>query len=91
MLARRPAAEVLAGHDDLVRRTKFVIRMERDMSLGQPGLSRRHAAQRVLAKLPIFLGDGGVERQVLGRNDLVGIDVVAQDVSLAGDSRLHSP
>src|SRR5262249_24321442 len=42
-----------------------------------------------LAELFVLLRDGRVERQVLGRDDLVGIDVVAQDVRFAADGRLH--
>src|SRR5262249_36021354 len=49
VLARGATAEVLTGHDDLVRRDEFIRRiMERDMPLGQSGLRRWYAAESVL-------------------------------------------
>src|SRR5262249_29180334 len=85
MLARRAAAEVLAGDDDLVVGDELVGGVEGNVSLGQAELRGRHAGQGVLAELPVFLRDGRVQRQVLGRDDLVGINVVAQAVGLALD------
>src|SRR5262249_32884178 len=38
----------------------------------------------------VFFGNAGVERQIFGRNDLIGIDIVPQNVGLPFDSRLHS-
>ena len=56
---------------------------------GSPACAGRHAAQGVLAEHLVLLGDRRVVRQVLGRDDLVGVDVVAQDVGLAFDHGLH--
>src|SRR5262245_57756738 len=89
MLARGPAAEILARHDERVRRNELVISVERDMSLGQSSLGGRDTTQRVLAELAILLRDGRIERQILRRNDLVGVDVVAQYIRLASDGRLQ--
>src|SRR5262249_4499935 len=89
MFARRAAAEVLAAEDDLVGGDELVIGVKGHVSLGQPPLRRRDAAQGVLTELPVFLGDGRVQRQVLRRDDLVGVDVVAEDERFAGDGGLH--
>ena len=59
------------------------------MSFGQPSLGRRDTAQRIFAELPVFLRNGRVEGQVLGRNDLVGVDVIAQDKCLTTNGLLH--
>src|SRR5262249_58408885 len=70
VLARRAAAEVLPGHDDLVRRHELVVRVKWNVALRQTGLSRRHAAKCVLAELLVFLGNGRVVSEVLRWNDL---------------------
>ena len=54
------------------------------------GLRGRDAGEGVLAELLVLVGDRRVERQILGRDDLVGIDVVAEDVGAAGDEGLHA-
>ena len=57
--------------------------------LGSPACDGGTLREGVLAELLVLLRDRRVERQILGRDDLVGVDVVAQDVGLAGDGRLH--
>src|SRR5207253_509639 len=89
VLTGRTTAQVLARDDDLVRGYKFVVRVERNMSLGQSRLGMRDTAQGVLAELPIFFRNGRVRGQVLGRDNLVRIDVVAQHIGLADDGFFH--
>src|SRR5262249_35496949 len=47
VFARRTAAEVLASDENLVRRNELVVGVKRDVSLGQPGLRWRYAAESV--------------------------------------------
>src|SRR5262249_8016054 len=72
------------------RQYEFILRvMKRDVPLRQPTLCRRHAAERELAEHLVFRRDRRVVGQVLRRDDLIGVDVVAEDVGLAFDDRLH--
>jgi len=89
MFAGRPAAEIPAGNNDFVRRNELVFRVERHMSLGQAGLSRRNAAQSIFAEHPVLIGNGRIKGKVLSRDDLIRIDVIAEDVTIAGDGALH--
>src|SRR5262249_47823406 len=89
MFTRRSAAEVPPPDDDSVGRNELIVRMEWDVSLGQSRLRWRNARQRILAELAVLFRDRRVEGQVLGRDDLVRVDVVAQDIRLAGDDLLH--
>ena len=89
VLARGSTSKVLSSDDHPVRRDERVVGVEGNMSPWQPGLRRRHAAQRILAELPVLFRNGRVEGQLLCRDDLVGIDVVSQNIGLANDKRLH--
>jgi len=54
------------------------------------GIERvRQADERVGAELLVFRRDGGHERQILRGNDLVGVNVVANDVNGAGKLAFH--
>ena len=46
-------------------------------------------AQREAAELFVFVGDGGDEVQVLGRDDLVRVDVIAHDIEGAFEHRFR--
>ena len=87
--SRRTAAEIASRHDDLIARYKLVGVVKRDVSLGQPTLSRRHARQGVFAEHPIFFRNGRIVGQILSGNDLIGVDVLAEYVCLAFDLCLH--
>jgi len=80
MLARRAAAEVPAGDDDLVLRLQLAVVYE------ARGVERiRQADHGKRAELLVLLRDRRDEREVLRGDDLVGVDVVADDVDGAGD------
>src|SRR2546430_10350769 len=85
MLARRAAAEVLSGDDDRVRRRHAVRRDERRL-VRRP----REPGERIAAELSVLLWNGRHEVQVLGGDDLVGVDVVAQHVDTATDRHWRS-
>ena len=80
MLPRRSAPEVLSCHEDGVGRGRPAGWHE---SRGA-GLERQ-TREGVAAKPPVLLGDRRHEVQVLGGDDLIGVDVVSQDVDRAGD------
>src|SRR5262249_41773870 len=90
VLARGATAEILAGNYDLVRRDEFVVCVEGNMALRQPGVGWRHAGERVLAEHLVLFRNGRVVREILGRDDLVSIDVVAEDVRSAADDGVHA-
>src|SRR5438105_1471662 len=75
-LARRAASEIGAGHQDVAGA---------DL-LGPAILVAGHAFHRVLAQLPL------VQRvdRVLGRDDPVGVDVVAEGPGAAADHGAHA-
>src|SRR5467141_435124 len=50
----------------------------------------REPGERVAAELSVLLGNGRHEAQVLGGDDLVGVDVVAQHVDAATDRHWRS-
>src|SRR6516164_11136198 len=63
--------------------------MKRHVPLGQPRVGLGHARQSVLPERFILFRDRRIERQILGGNNLISVDVVAEDVGLADDSGLH--
>src|SRR5216110_1253459 len=80
-----PAAEVLARHDDRVRGRHRARGDERRLIGGA-----REAGERVAPDLPVLLRDSRHQVQVLGRDDLVGVDVVAEDVNAPRDGHWRS-
>src|SRR5262245_13721459 len=89
MFAGRTTAKVLPRDNDLVRREELVVGVERHVPLGQAHLSRWHAGQGVLPKHPILGGYRRVVSEILGRDDLVGVNIVTEDQGLAGNDLLH--
>ena len=59
---------------------------EAHVAVGQTGLSFGHADAGVHAEVLAFFIVRGVVAEVLGGDDLVGVDVVAEDEGGAGDS-----
>src|ERR1017187_4054921 len=84
VLAGAAAAEIAAGDDDGIGAWELVLLDEADgvKGVGQPG-------EGVAAEFFVFGGDGGDEVEVLGGDDLVGVNVVAHDVNGACKNRLH--
>ena len=76
MFAGTATAEILPGDDYGI----FSIRLP---FLDEPLRVKivRQAAESVAAELFVFLLDGRNEVQILGRNDLVGVDVIFHDVN----------
>src|SRR5206468_20705 len=85
VLAGRPAAEVLPGDQDRERRRRAARRDE-----GRIAGPEQQAGERVAAELAVLLRDGRHQVQVLGRDDLVGVDVVAEDVDATRDGHWRS-
>src|SRR5262249_9129631 len=68
---------------------EFVGGVKRHVPLGQPRMGRRDTRQGILAEGLVLLRNGRIERQILGGDDLIGVDVIGEDVGLAGDGGLH--
>jgi hypothetical protein len=89
MFARGAGAEVFAADDDRVFALEFPFGDKADVAVGQARLCRGNAAHGVHAKELAFFGKGGVEGEILGRDDLVGIDVIAQNIGFTGNDGFH--
>ena len=77
MLAGGAAPEVAPGDHDAVRRLARRFVDERNAVV-------RHAGHGVRAEFLVFLGNGGNEVEELGGDDVVGVDIVTDDVNLRG-------
>ena len=89
MLARGAAAKVLAADDDFVLRDVGAGLDEWDVSFGEAGLGDGDAAEGELAVEAAFFAVGEAVYEVLGGDDLVGVDVVAEDVNFSANGFFH--
>ncbi len=89
MLAAGAAAEVLPADDHGVLAGELPLGHEARRTRRKPLLAFGHAAVGVHTEVFAFLGDRGIKGKVLRGDDLIRVDVVAQDVRLAGDDALH--
>ena len=84
VLARTAAAEILSADN------KGILGIELALLHEANGVKRiGKAAHRVTAEFFIFVRHRGNQGQVLRGNDLVGVDVVTDDIDRAGKDRLH--
>src|SRR5687768_12187026 len=84
MLARTATPKILSSDHNLIVRLG---RLTLDELLRI--LIVRKTDQRITPKLLVFVGLRRHQRQILGRNDLVRIDVVTDDENRAGDGIGH--
>jgi len=84
VFAGAAAAKIATGDDNRVRRFHLAGRHETGGIL-----ALRQAGEGVGAKFVILVGNGGDEIEILGRDDLVGVDIVAHHESLAADDGTH--
>jgi hypothetical protein len=84
-----PDPKFLPPIDDLEVALELVLADERDVPVRQPALARRTLLMQYWPEPLALVRDRRVERQVDGRDDLVGVDVVAEHVGLAGDHAFH--
>ena len=89
VFATGAAAEIFAADDDLEIAFEFVGADEGDVAVREAGLAFGDAAHGVHAEEFAFLGHGGVIGKIFGGDDLVGVEIVAQNVRLAADDGFH--
>jgi hypothetical protein len=89
VFARGSASVILSADHDCVFAFELIRLNERRLSLRQARLVLRHAAVGVHAKELSLFRQRRIEGQILGRDDLVRVDIVAQNVRLAGDDGFH--